>query len=89
VTALSAVAETPKRVQDMFLTDSYNNEGIIAAKLFVRGVPTVVTVDDYLPFYGNNLFFQKKSSDGDFWAAFLEKAYAKVNGNYEAIGLGW
>jgi hypothetical protein len=58
-------------------------------RLFVKGKPSVVTIDDQLPFYYSNLAFAKRSSDGDFWAALLEKGFAKLHGNYESIGGGW
>jgi len=50
-------------------------------------------IDDYLPFYGTSkstyLLFSKGSSDGALWAPFLEKAWAKVSGNYEFTESGW
>jgi Calpain family cysteine protease len=57
--------------------------------LFVKGKPAVVTIDDFLPFYYGQPNFAKRSSDGDFWMPFLEKAFAKLMGNYESIGGGW
>jgi hypothetical protein len=48
-----------------------------------------VTIDDYLPFYYSTPFFAKRSGDGDFWMALMEKTFAKLNGNYESIGGGW
>lgn len=48
-----------------------------------------MTVDDYLPWYGGSPAFAKRSNDGDFWMSILEKTFAKMMGNYEAIGGGW
>jgi len=63
---------------------------MVAVKLFIKGKPEIVTLDDFLPFISSTtLFASRRSSDGDFWMSFLEKAFAKVNGNYEAIGGGW
>lgn len=58
-------------------------------QLFVKGKPEIITIDDYLPFYGSSLMFSKRANDGDFWVPLLEKAFAKLNGNYEMIGGGW
>jgi hypothetical protein len=57
--------------------------------LYVKGKPTVVTIDDRLPFTGTRPFFAKQSGDGGWWMPLLEKAYAKINVNYETIGFGW
>lgn len=52
-----------------------------------------ITIDDYLPFYNGNLIFANQASsssnDMNIWAALLEKSFAKVMGNYEAINEGW
>jgi len=50
-------------------------------------------IDDYLPFYGGStsktLLFTKAATDGALWGPFLEKAWAKVSGNYEFTESGW
>lgn len=49
-----------------------------------------VTIDDYLPFYNGNLVMADKSVDGmNIWHPLIEKAFAKVMGNYEFINYGW
>ncbi len=48
--SLSALAEFPINIKNLFLTDSKNSAGIYAVKFFVRGKPWVITVDDYIPF---------------------------------------
>jgi hypothetical protein len=54
---------------------------------YIKGEFSVVLVDDYLPFNKNKttLIYARTALDGGFWVAFIEKAWAKVNGNYEAI----
>jgi hypothetical protein len=34
----------------MFWTKKYDDEGIIAIKSFIRGKPSNITIDDFLPF---------------------------------------
>lgn len=58
-------------------------------QFYIRGLPTVVVIDNYLPFYNGNLIFNTQPPSGDFWGVWLEKAWAKVNGNYEYINYGW
>lgn len=74
----------------MFISSDYPSEGLIGVKLYIKGKPEIVAIDDFLPFLSTStLFGSRRSSDGDFWMSLLEKAFAKVNGNYEAIGAGW
>ena len=57
-------------------------------KFYIRGKPWVVTVDDQMLFwhqskYTDELVFAQPSQDGNsIWGAVLEKAWAKVKGNY-------
>lgn len=84
------MAEKQSRIDKIFITDTYpNSAGILAMNLFVKGKPEVVTLDDNLPFVSGNPIFAKRSGDNDFWTAFVEKAFAKMMGNYENIGGGW
>jgi hypothetical protein len=88
VTATSEEAETG-RIPYNFLTKTYNSAGIFAVQLWVRGLPTVITVDDYIPFYGGSPLFDREAPSGAFWAVIMEKVWAKYNGNYEYINYGW
>jgi hypothetical protein len=48
-----------------------------------------VTVDDNFAFYFTNvLLFAKRADNGALWGPILEKAYAKISGNYEAANAG-
>ena len=90
LSSCSAVVEDPNRVKKIFLTQSYNSAGIFAVTVYVRGKPTQVVVDDYLPFYyGSNLIFDSVQKGEGIWAAILEKAWAKVNGNYDVTTAGY
>jgi Calpain family cysteine protease len=79
-----------QRIKNIFLQSTYPAEGIFALNMYVRGRPYTITIDDYLPTYNGGLIFEDNSSgDKNVWAALLEKAFAKVVGNYEYVNDGW
>jgi len=70
------------------------NAGIIGIQLYIRGKPWVITLDDKLFFFesGGNKYLKFNQADATnsiMWAAILEKAYAKMKGNYEAAEGGF
>ena len=48
---MSAIAERPALLEDIFLTKDFNEAGVYALKLYVRGKPWIVTVDDTFLFH--------------------------------------
>lgn len=88
--AVAAIGNNKDRIEKIIPSKRLNKEGIIAATFFVKGLPRTMVVDDYLPFEADpsfksfDLVFGNVSPDGGFFLAFLEKAYAKLVGNYGA-----
>ena len=89
--ALSAVAEVDDRFKKVFVNPNKNTAGIYAFNVFVRGIPTIVTIDDRLPYQAaaRDLVLAKVGIDGSLWGPLLEKVWYKVNGNVEAINAGF
>lgn len=84
--SLSSIGEFPNLVRDVFVTDTTNSANAIIVKFYIRGKPWLVSIDHNMLFkyHGNpQLVFSKITMDGNaMWGAIIEKAWAKVRGNY-------
>ena len=98
MSAASAIAEKPGRMEKIFLNegmDKLNKPGIYAINIYALGVPHTVVVDDYLPLRENGdgtyrTQYANVGNDKSMWGALLEKAFSKYHGNYSHTrgGLG-
>ena len=93
---LGALAEFPSLLEDIFLND-VNDSGIYALRLYIRGKPWIITVDDTTlhvnkevwEVHSTNPAYFASVHDDSLWVPIFEKAWAKMKGNYEHSAGGW
>lgn len=62
--------------------------GVYKLRLCKNGEWVVITIDDYIPcFYNAGPMFSRSNGD-ELWVLLLEKAYAKLHGNYYSLRFG-
>ena len=88
LSAWAALALRPSLVQKLFITQEYNEEGIYRLRLLKNGEWHWVTIDDYIPCYYNGRPMFTRGNGMELWVILLEKAFAKLHGNYHWLEYG-
>ena len=87
--ALASLAERPALVERLFVTREINPAGVYRVKLCKNGEWVTVTVDDYFPCYPEGGPIFSRAHGNELWVLILEKAYAKLHGNYFLLRGGY
>ncbi|CAF0861561.1 unnamed protein product [Brachionus calyciflorus] len=88
ISALSVIAERTDLLSNILITKFYNKNGLHQIRLCKRGEWLVVNIDDYLPCDKHGKIIFAYARHRQFWVSFIEKALAKLHGNYESIASG-
>ncbi|KAL1497954.1 hypothetical protein ABEB36_008833 [Hypothenemus hampei] len=93
LSAVASLALTPKFLERVVPNDqgfdaAHNYCGAFRFRFWHFGDWKEVVVDDRLPTHKGRLVHLHCSNSTEFWAALLEKAYAKFYGSYENLTLG-
>jgi len=78
----------PARMKRVAWNDSYDKNGAFRFYFWVKNKWHGINVDDRLPARGTRAAFAQRSTLGAWWMPLLEKAYAKLDGDYERIVAG-
>ncbi|CDW73660.1 calpain family cysteine protease containing protein [Stylonychia lemnae] len=90
LSGITSVAEIDARFKKIFVNERNNSAGLFAFNVFIKGAPAIVVIDSLIPIKSSKTpLFATIGTDQSYWGALIEKAWAKVNGNYEKIGSGY
>lgn len=93
LSALSALAENPKRIERLFITRDFASNGQYKLTMMEMGHWKEYAVDDYMPMKGESelAFSGPRIEKGvvEMWVLLLEKAWAKKYGCYYDIQAGF
>lgn len=72
------------------MNQELNKAGCYALVFYIDGEKRTIVVDDYFPYneQKKNWAFSKPDQECDIWVLLLEKAWAKIHGNYQRIEAG-
>ncbi|KAI0984878.1 hypothetical protein GJ496_005122 [Pomphorhynchus laevis] len=88
IAALSLVSEVPSILFKIMVTKEYNALGMYQIRLCDRGLWKVFTIDDRFPVANYDFFVFTYAKRRQLFAALIEKAFAKMHGNYSALKSG-
>jgi hypothetical protein len=87
--AISVMATRPDLLQIVIPGDEHAAKGVIAFRFYKFGRWLEVVIDDFVPAKSNGPVFASAKDPNELWPTYIEKAYAKLHGSFQAIVGGW
>ena len=90
MSVLGALCKFPEILENLFYFKEITKEHIYGIYFYINGIKKLVLIDDYVPCTGITFkkFAMAYSSQNEIWVSLIEKAWAKINGNYIRIACG-
>uniref|UniRef100_A0A914BXI1 Calpain-15 n=1 Tax=Acrobeloides nanus TaxID=290746 RepID=A0A914BXI1_9BILA len=89
ISALAVIAERPEILEKIVLTKTYNSHGVYQIRLCADGLWQTVVVDDFFPCEARSKSMAfAVGRKNQLWVPLIEKALAKIYGNYIALRAG-
>lgn len=93
LSAISSIADThPEVLEEMFVRQDLWAKGIYTTKWLINGMESFIEVDSTLPTNPDThspYFVHPPAANYVWWAAILEKTWAKIFSSYKATEAGW
>ena len=90
LSAIGSLCKFSRYIDKLFFTKEKTKEHLYGVFIYLNACWKLVLIDDFLPYTGKRFkkFAFSASGGKELWVAFLEKAWAKINGSYAKIGCG-
>ena len=87
LSAIAALCVYPKLIEKLFFFKEKSDEHCYGCYFRINGIWKLILVDDYIPCYGSwgKNFAFSCAHGNEMWVILLEKAWAKLNGNYARV----
>ena len=84
LSALCNLANRPETFTKILLTKQISSNGLYKVQFYINGKPKIVVLDEYFPAHQTKQWVFSYSGHNEFWVQLMEKAWAKICGNYAA-----
>ena len=88
LSAIASLSKYPNLIEKLFFFKEKSEENCYGCYFRINGIWKLVLVDDFIPCYSSiyeKNFAFSHTNGNELWVILLEKAWAKLNGNYARI----